>query len=146
VIILVIAILVAVGVLAGALAALAGPIFAQAEVTRNLNDTGAAIDAGIEHGIQTFQRGLLANPGQCPPAPQPPQQLTNPPSVNGLVPIVTCQTVSSLPWISKVVLTSSPPLTTNGRVFSARAVVEVNTLTGATTILSWKTCQDPGPC
>jgi hypothetical protein len=148
VLILVIAILVSVGLLVGALAGLATPIFAQAEVTRNLNDTGAAIDAGIEHGIQTIQSGLLqsglvGNPAQCPP------QLNNAPKVNGLVPIVTCVATAISPGISQVVLTSSPPLGGYGRVFSARAVLEVNTLPGAkgaTTILSWKTCQETGPC
>jgi hypothetical protein len=154
VLILVIAILVAVGILVGALAALAGPMFAQAEVARNLNDTGAAIDAGIEHGIQTLQATIPALLFLCP---SPPRHLTvaqvppvPPAPSNNYVAIVQCQLLpSSVSGTSEIVFTSTLPPTApgvGGRVYSARAVVEVNNFTGATTILSWKTCQDPGPC
>jgi hypothetical protein len=150
VLILVIAILVAIGILVGALAALAGPIFAQAEVTRNLNDTGAAIDAGLEHGIQTLQTAFPTNPGLCPPTS--PAPLGNPPTVNNYVPIVTCQTIpppppfSTSPSITYVILTSSPSPGSTSRVYSARAVLQVNDFTGATTIMSWRTCQDGPSC
>jgi hypothetical protein len=151
VLILVIAILVAVGMLVAALASLATPIFAQAKVTRDLNDTGAAIDAGIQYGIQSLQASFSSNPGMCQPPPNP-APVVNPPTVNNYgPPRVKCATVppssTSLTsqWITEVVLTSHPPRGTNGR-YSARAVVEVNNLTGATTILSWRTCQDQDPC
>jgi hypothetical protein len=149
VLLLALAILIGVGLLLGALARLATPIFAQTEVTRNLNDTDAALDAGISHGIQTLQTGpISANPGLCqaPPPGQPPQQLINPPYVNGIAPIVTCEITSSSNGISQVVLTSSPPVGTSTRILSARAVVQVNNFTGAVTILSSRMCQDGPAC
>jgi hypothetical protein len=145
VIILVIAILVAVGVLVGALAALATPIFAHAGVTRNLNDANAAIDAGIEHGIQQLQTAFPTNPGFCPQTS--PAQVPQPPTVNGsnYPVIVWCQTQSPppAPGISQIVLTSNPGPGSGVTRLWARAVVQVNNFTGATTILSWRTCQDP---
>jgi hypothetical protein len=147
--ILALAILIGVGLLLGALARLATPIFAQAEVTRSLNDADAAIDAGLGHGIQTLQTSSLAsNPGLCqaPPPGQPPQQLINPPYVNGIVPIVTCEVTSSSSSVSTIVLTSSPPVGTSTRIVSGRAVVQVNNFTGAVTILSSRICQDGPAC
>jgi hypothetical protein len=146
-------ILVAVGLLIGALATLATPIFSQALVTRNLNKTGAGIDAGIEYGIQTLQTFHPVPASMCPDKSKAPAQLTNNPSAGGSAPAspdnyvasVYCQNISPSPsnGISTIVLTSSPPAPGGPRVFSARAVIEVNDLTGATTILSWRTCQDP---
>jgi hypothetical protein len=157
VIILVIAILVAVGVLLGALARLATPLFASAEVTQKLNDTRAAIDAGIEHGIQSLRASILANPGAMPTlcpttwtGPLPPSLTSEPaPSVNGYAPYVRCGTLSQSTSVTEIVLVSTPSFVNPPgpvRVFSARALVEANNFTGATTILSWKTCQDPGSC
>jgi hypothetical protein len=154
VLIIAIVTLVAVGLLAGTLAALATPLFAHAEITRNLNDTSAAVDAGIQHGIQTLQSTYRAPSSMCQPPPPglPPQRLDNPPVLNGYVPMVTCETIpapppfSSSQWATYFILTSGPPPGSASRVYSARAVVQVNNLTGATTVLSWKTCQDPGPC
>jgi hypothetical protein len=150
VLIIAIVTLVAVGLLIGALATLATPIFAQAKVTQNLGDSSAFIDAGIEYGIQALQ----ADPSMLPNCVPPFNDITNPPPVNssGSPPLVTCTTVpASLPslqspWISEVVLTSRPPRGFTGRVVTARAVIAVNKVTGATTILSWRRCQDTDRC
>jgi hypothetical protein len=145
VIILVIAILVVVGILVGALASLATPIFAHATVVQKTNNSVAATDSGIEYGIRTMQSFFNSNPGASPPfcpsgAGQPLRGVPN--AVNNQTPNVTCATLSSSGEISLVALTSTAGV---GRTMSARAVVQVNELTGATTIESWRTCQDPSP-
>jgi hypothetical protein len=145
VIIIVLAALILIGVLVGALASLATPIFANAQATRNVSDTVADANAGIEYGIQTIQALLPTDAGLCPGGGAP---LRNAPQVNHLLPVqvmcATSSTPASPPGISYIVVTSLAP--TGGgaaRGSSARAVVQVNDATGATTIESWRTCQDP---
>jgi hypothetical protein len=151
VLIFAIIILAAAGLLVGALASLATPIFRQAVVTRNLNKTGTGIDAGIAYGIQTLQTFHPVPSSMCPRKPAS-AQLPNSPHAGGSGPTaldnytasVYCQNITALPsnGVSTIVLTSTPSQGAGDR-FSARAVVEVNDFTGATTILSWRTCQDP---
>jgi hypothetical protein len=138
IIILVLGILVVVGILVGALASLATPIFAHATVVRNLNDTVAATDAGLQYGIQFLQTDFRTHPDLCSPAIG-----RVAPSLNLHSVAVNCTIQSSAGAISQILLTStSKPGNGVSRVIFARAVVQVNNVTGATTIMSWRTCQE----
>jgi hypothetical protein len=141
IIVIALAFLVVAGVLVGALASLATPVFAHAKVVQTNNEAVAATNAGIEYGISTLQTVFPLSQAFCPSTGG---SVRGVPPVNGLTANLVC---SSTPYpgqsqISQVVLSSTSG---SGRTFGARAVVLVNNLTGATAIQSWRTCQDPGP-
>jgi hypothetical protein len=148
IIILVLAILIAVSILVGALVGLATPIFAHARVVQNVNNTVSAADSGIEYGVQQIE-GLFpqnpTNPSICPVGSL--QPVPNPPLINGRTTLsVSCEVLPPGPssgGISLVVIQSTvQPGDGVSRVISARAVAQVNDMTGATTIQSWRLCQD----
>ncbi len=142
VIILVLAILVAVGIVVGAMAALATPIFAHAATVQSVDDTASIADSGLQYGIQV----LRTVPGFC--SPSTPQLMRNVPALHARGGVVSaqvqCSTVSSAGTISNILITSTvAPGNGVNRAISARAVVELNTATQATTVESWRVCQDP---
>jgi Tfp pilus assembly protein PilX len=142
ILVLVMAMLVIVGIFAGALAGLATPTFHHAAAVRNLNDTVAAADSGINYGIQALQ----GNPAPCLGTAAASVPGT-PPAVNTGTLAVTCQGVqpASVPTppagVSYVQLTSTAT-PSGGSPVTAKAVVQVNETTGSATIESWRVCQD----
>ena len=93
ILVLVLAMLILLGILVGALAGLAAPSFAHAAVVRNLNDTVADANSGIEYGIQALKDNAQPVPGcrspsrcRAPPATMPP--------FNGHAGTLTCQQVN----------------------------------------------------
>jgi hypothetical protein len=146
ILVLVLTVLIVVGVLVGALAALAAPIFAHAAVVQNVNETVATADSGIQYGIQQVQINVPTGAPLvwCPVGsfgglPNPPS-----PMINGRSVVIMCE-IQSQPanGLSIVVIASTvPPGSGNSRVISARAVFQVNNSTGAWTVQSWRTCQD----
>jgi hypothetical protein len=151
ILVLVLAMLILLGILVGALAGLAAPSFTHANVVRNLGDTVADNNSGIEYGIQALNdnpKPCLVAPPQPVPIPAPPATM---PPFNGHRVTLTCQQVGPPPGtqpqtgISYILLQSTAQAAsgqTNPLV--ASAVVEMNNLTGSTTIVSWRTCRDPG--
>jgi hypothetical protein len=141
ILILVMGMLVMIGIFAGALVGLATPTFHHAASVRNLNDTVATADSGINWAIQSLQ----GNPTACPPAgPQPP--------VNTGSLAVTCQDVTAQvtasghppPPGARYLQITSQATPSSGSPVTAKAVVQVNDTTGSATIESWRVCQD-GP-
>jgi len=143
ILLLVLFLLVLLGILAGGLAALTTPSFAHAAAVRNVGDTVAASDSGIEYGIQSLiDKPLADNPTACSALP------TNAPNINSRAVAVSCTVLTppAVPaapaGISYVLLQSTAQTggATSHTVVS-RAVVEINNQTGSATIRSWTTSQ-----
>ena len=139
--VLVLAMLILLGVLAAALAGLATPSFTHAAVVRNLNDTAAAADAGIEYGIQSLKN----QPSQCLDAPStlPPTG----PTVNTRAAQVTCQVLppatGTPEGLSFIQLISTAQLAGSAsNTVESRAVLLINDRTGSATIMSWRSCRN----
>jgi Tfp pilus assembly protein PilX len=142
--ILVLAMLILLGLLGGALVGLAGPSFTHASVVRNLNDAAAAADSGIEYGIQSVKN----EPGQCLEAP--PTLTASAPTINGRAVQVSCEVVPPPPdtpkGLSFILLVSTAQLGgSDASTVVSRAVLEINDRTGSATIMSWRTCRG-GEC
>jgi hypothetical protein len=151
ILILVMGMLVMIGIFAGALVGLATPTFHHAASVRNLNDTVATADSGINWAIQSLQ----GNPTPC--LETTPTPMSGPPSVNtgnaGSL-SVSCQAVqlSTPPYtppagvnyagVSYAVIKSTFTPSSGTPVVTAEAVVQVNDTSGSATVVSWRICQD----
>jgi hypothetical protein len=139
ILVLALGILIVLGILVGALAGLAAPSFVHASVVRNVNDTVATADSGIEYAIQS----LRATPGGC--LTIPPQA----PTINGRSALVTCAPFG-LPagtpaGISAFVLVSKAQIgTSSAETIQSTAVIEINDDTGSPSVMSWTTCGSGG--
>jgi hypothetical protein len=129
---LVLAMLILLGVLAGALTSLATPSFSHAASVRSLNDTVAATDSGIDYGIQY----LKDNAGECPAVIAVPAGFV----VNRAA-LLSCHVVTAVAGsgVSTLLLVSTAEITPTNLMESS-AVVGINDDTGSATILSWRTC------
>jgi hypothetical protein len=140
ILVLVLAALIVLGILAGALAALASPSLTHATVIRNVSDTVATADSGIEYGIQSLKTAPTQCQGPLPPAP----------TINGRAPAVSCTTLDppdgTPTGISYVLLVSTAEIaSSNQNLIESRAVLEINDQTGSATIISWRSCRN-GEC
>jgi hypothetical protein len=140
ILVLALGILIVLGILVGALAGLAAPSFAHASVVRNVNDTVASADSGIEYAIQS----LKATPGGCLIIP------AQAPMINDRNAVVSC-TPFTLPagtpaGISGFVLVSKAQIGSGSAdTIQSTAVIEINDDTGSPTVMSWTTCH-AGEC
>jgi hypothetical protein len=143
ILVLVLAALVALGLLAGALTGLATPSFTHATVVRTLNDTVSAADSGIEYAMQFIRD----DPAQCvaqapgdPPLSMPTQ------TFNNRTVKVTCAKAlpDPSPSTSYIDLDSTAQIA-GGNPIEAKATIEVNKFTGYPTVDSWRTCRN-GEC
>jgi hypothetical protein len=138
VLVLALGLVIALGVLVGALAGLAAPSFVHSSVVRQINDTVATADSGIEYAIQSVKD----DPDNC-------QNLfpTNSPVINGRKATVTCTKLPGTPTgISELRLQSTAHIgSSSAGTVQSRAVIQINSDTGSPTIMSWTTC-DSGGC
>jgi hypothetical protein len=145
ILVLVMGMLVMIGIFAGALVGLATPTFHHAASVRNLNDTVASADSGVNWAIQS----LRGNPTPC--LQTTPTPMSGPPPVGTGSLSVSCQAVQLSPapytppaGVSYAVIKSIAAPSSGNPVVTAKAVVQVNDTSGSATIVSWRICQD-GP-
>ncbi len=136
--------LILLGVLAGALAGLATPSFTHAAVVRNVNDTAAAADSGIEYGIQSLKNKSSHCLDVPPPSTLP--TVRDRPSIARAAQ-VTCQVLppatGTPDGLSFILLVSTAQLAGSAsNTVESRAVLLINDRTGSATIMSWRSCRD----
>jgi Tfp pilus assembly protein PilX len=139
VLVFVLAMLVVVGVLAGALLSQSTPSFRRATSVSQLNDRMAAAKAGVESALQRLKEdsafchssGSFSGPAS--------------PMANNLTPTVTCRRfdpANPLPGFTYFAITSTVASASGGQPLTSKAVAHINDNFWSISVDSWWMCQE----